>query len=261
MPESIERFDAESVREAWDHAADAYALGQATGRDYYRNEFFGPAQVALCGDVGGMRLLDVGCGSGYFSREMARRGARVTGIDLSPRMIKHARQQETDAPLGIDYVVADAADLADRFGSAAFDMVTSCVALQDMLEVAKVFGGIHTVLRPGGRCVASITHPCSNTPFRVWERDAAGRKRWLCLDRYFDRGPLEYTWQGWAYVFRTPAMHATLEDWFGWILGAGFHLRAVREPRPTEQTIHARPKLADAARMPYFLIFDLSRAK
>jgi len=84
-------FDADSVRAAWDRAADAYTAGQAAGRDYYRTEFFGPAQVALCGDVHGLRLLDVGCGSGYFAREMARRGARVTAIDVSPRMIELPR--------------------------------------------------------------------------------------------------------------------------------------------------------------------------
>ena len=51
MPERSERFDAGSVRDQWDTAADAYAEGQATGRDYYRLEFFGPAQVALIGDI------------------------------------------------------------------------------------------------------------------------------------------------------------------------------------------------------------------
>src|SRR5271156_1307433 len=83
MPERSERFDADSVRDEWDSAADAYAEGQATGRDYYRFEFFGPAQIALCGEVQRLRVLDVGCGTGYFARELARRGAVVTAVDLS----------------------------------------------------------------------------------------------------------------------------------------------------------------------------------
>jgi len=72
--------------------------------------------------------------------------------------------------------------------------------------------GVHGLLRPGGRFVASITHPCTDTPFRVWERDGGGKKRWLCIDRYFERGPLEYTWSGWGREFTTEAIHATLED-------------------------------------------------
>ena len=136
MTESTVRFDAESVREAWDHAADAFVEGQTSGRDYYRLDFLGPAQVDACGDVRGARLLDVGCGGGYLARELAARGARVTGIDISPRMIEHARRMEDDAPLGIDYHAMDAAEIAARFPAESFDMAASCVALQDMPEPA-----------------------------------------------------------------------------------------------------------------------------
>jgi 2-polyprenyl-3-methyl-5-hydroxy-6-metoxy-1,4-benzoquinol methylase len=61
----------------WDSAADAWAQGQASGRDFYRLQLFGPAHAAMRGDVRGLRVLDVGCGSGCFSREMTRRGAPV----------------------------------------------------------------------------------------------------------------------------------------------------------------------------------------
>jgi ubiquinone/menaquinone biosynthesis C-methylase UbiE len=259
MPDRPAGFDAELARESWDRAADAYVKGQDTGRDFYRHEFFGPAQVAVCGDVAGLRLLDVGCGAGYFAREMARRGARVTGVDISPRMIEHARRHEAEAPLGVEYLVANAAEVAARFAAESFDMATSCLALQDMPAAELVLRAVRAVLRPGGRFVASITHPCTDTPFRAWERDESGRKRWLCIDRYFERGAVEYTWGGWGDGFTTPALHATLEDWLAWILGAGFRLRALREPRPTEEALRARPDLEDAARVPYYLFFDLVR--
>jgi ubiquinone/menaquinone biosynthesis C-methylase UbiE len=260
MPDRPERFDAGSVRDAWDRAADAYVQRQEEGVDYYRYEFFGPAQIALCGEVAGMRLLDVGCGSGYFAREMARRGARVTGVDISPRMIEHARRVEQVEPLGVEYHVADAAEIASLFAPESFDIATSCVALQDMPSVPGALRSIRSVVRPGGRLVASITHPGSDTPFRKWERDEAGRKRWLCVDRYFESGPISYAWRDGPTEFTTPAMHATLEQWFEWILGAGFQLRALREPRPTDDAVRARPDLEDATRMPYFLIFDLISA-
>jgi ubiquinone/menaquinone biosynthesis C-methylase UbiE len=256
-----DRFDAESVRQAWDHAADAYAQGQASGRDYYRYEFLGPAQVALCGDVNGKRLLDVGCGSGYFAREMAERGAEVTAIDISSRMIEHAREAETAARRPIDFVVLDAADIPSRFGPQSFDVVTACLSLQDMPAPAAVIRGIHAVIRPEGRLVASITHPCSDLPFRTWHRDDSGRKLHLCIDRYFERTPMEYEWQGWPYRFVTPSIHATLEDWFAWFLGAGFQVRQLREPRPTAEAVADRPDLDDAARIPYYLLFDLTKPR
>jgi 2-polyprenyl-3-methyl-5-hydroxy-6-metoxy-1,4-benzoquinol methylase len=256
MTEQIIRFDAESVRESWDRAAATFDRAVASGLDYYRLEFFGPAQVEMCDDVRGMHLIDVGCGSGYFAREMAQRGARVTGIDISPRMIALAERHEAEAPLGIAYRVGNAADIASQ-GAASFDMATSCMALQDMPNVSAVLRGVHAVLRPGGRFVASITHPCSDMPFRRWERDERGGKRWLCVDRYFERVPIEYMWERFGESVTTTAMHAPLEDWFGWIHGAGFRLRAFREPRPTAEALRKTPDLDDAARVPYYVFFDL----
>ncbi len=106
----------------------------------------------------------------------------------------------------------------------------SGVALQDMPSVAQVLRAVHAILRPDGRFVASITHPCSDTPYRVWERDDAGRKWWLCLDGYFEQGAIEYSWWDWAYDFTTPAIHATLEDWFEWILGTGSRVWGFASP-------------------------------
>jgi hypothetical protein len=116
------------------------------------------------------------------------------------------------------------------------------------------------VLRSGGRFVASITHPFSDTPYRAWERDASGRTRWLCVDRYFERGPIDYAWTGWPYDFKTTALHVPLEDWFAWIVRAGFTVRGYHEPRPSEEAVRRRPDLEDATRVPYYAMFDLLRA-
>jgi SAM-dependent methyltransferase len=260
MPDTPPPFDIHTARTDWDAAADAYADAQATGLDVYRLALFGPAQVALCGDVRGLRLIDVGCGTGYFAREMAQRGALVTGIDFSPAMLAHATAMEAAAPLGIRYLSGDAARLHEQVPPDAFDIATACLSLQDMSDIAGAFAAVRHALRPGGRLVMSIAHPCSDTPFRRWAKDAAGAKQWLCIDRYFERGPIRYHWKGWKYDFSTAAQHATLEDWLGWAFDAGFTLRALREPQPSQAAVHAHPELADAARVPYFLLLDLARA-
>jgi len=257
MSDRPPRFDPDTVRALWDEAAGPYTMGQASGIDHYRYDFFGPAQVAICGDVRNLKLIDVGCGSGYFAREMARGGARVTAVDISPRMIALARSEESASPLGIEYQIADAVELGDLHSEGSFDLATSCVALQDMPHVDRVFTAVRRLLRPNGRFVASITHPCTDTPFRQWERDDLRRKRWLCIDRYFDREVLEFTWLRWPKEFTTRALHAPLEDWFSWILQAGFAVRGFHEPRPSEDTVRRQPDLADATRVPYYVVFDL----
>jgi SAM-dependent methyltransferase len=247
-------FDADAVCAAWDFAADAYAKSQATGLDHYRYEFFGPAQIAMCSDVAGKELLDVGCGPGYFSRAMTECGARVTAIDISPKMIEHAIALGGD----IAYEALDAAAIGERFAPESFDLVTSCLALQDMPEPRRVLAAARTVLRPGGRFVFSIEHPCSAMPFRQWERDAERRKKWLCLDRYFERGLIHHTWTRFGYEFSTTALHRPLEDWIAWLPEAGFTLRGFREPKPTDAAVRENPDLEDATRIPYFVMFDLT---
>ena len=257
MPDPLPKFDAQSVRDSWDAAADAYADAQDTGLDYYRLDFFGPYQVDLCGDVAGLDALDIGCGTGYLARELARRGASVTGVDISPRMIEHARRAEEADPRGIRYVVDDAANVGDLFEAESFDLATSCLSLQDMPRIPEVLEAVRGTLRPGGRMVASVAHPFTDTPFRAWEKDDSGRKRWLCIDRYFERGPVSYEWDRWSYPFATTAYHATLTDWFGWVLDAGFTVEGLHEPSPDQRALELHPDLEDAARVPYYLMLEL----
>lgn len=247
-------MDPDHVQAIWDAAADGYARGQREGVDHFRYAFFGPAQRAVVGDVKGKRLLDVGCGAGYFSRLMAEAGAEVTGVDISPRMVEHARAAGGE----ISYHAVDAAKLAQHFEPQSFDVATSCIALQDMADPALAFRAIHAVLKPQGRFIASIEHPFGSMPVRFWARGAGGAKLHLCVDRYFDRGTRTFTWERWPTQFTTTAHHAPLEDWFTWIVEAGFSVRGFREPVPSPETAYAYPTLGGAMRVPYFAIFDLA---
>ena len=150
MPRPAARFDAGSVREAWDCAADIYTKAQASGRDYYRYEFFGPAQAALCGDVAGLRVLDVGCGNGYFSRELASRGARVTGIDLSEKSLRVAELHCLQSKAQVTYERVTADDYAQRHAG-AFDVVTCMELLEHVPEPAGMVAACARLARPGGQ--------------------------------------------------------------------------------------------------------------
>jgi ubiquinone/menaquinone biosynthesis C-methylase UbiE len=206
--------------------------------------------------------LDLGCGHGYFSRQLAAAGASVTGVDVSDDLLAAAVATEGKNPAGIAYMRADATRLDDRFAVASFDLVTACMSLQDTGDPTAALAGAARLLRSAGGFVFSVPHPCTTTAVREWQRDREGRKVILCLDRYFDTGPAVCNWNmaRLKYSWATPYHRLTLEEWSSAISDAGFLVRRIREPRPDAALVAACPDLADCYRMPFFLIFDVVKA-
>jgi SAM-dependent methyltransferase len=253
-------LDDAASRDAWNRGAEAWQQFVRSGADYYRTLVHGPALLAACGVRPGEAALDLGCGEGYFARELARAGAHVTGIELSPALIEYARTEEARAPLGIRYVEASAAALDAHVAPGAFDLVSSCMALQDMSDAGAALRGAARALRADGRLVFSVPHPATETVFREWERDSAGRKQALRIDRYFDAGPAVCHWnmKRLAYSWETPFWRRTLEQWVDAIRAAGFVIEQLVEPHPDAALVALRPELEDCARVPYFLVFRLT---
>ena len=78
-----------------------------------------------------LQVLDLGCGQGWFSRELALRGAVVVAIDLAENLLAYAREHERDRPLGIEYHLLSAASAHLRWPN-RFNLVTGCMSLHDM---------------------------------------------------------------------------------------------------------------------------------
>ena len=91
---------------------------------------------------------------------MANRGATVTGIDLSGRLIARARAVEDVERLGIDYVAADASTPLTLIGE-QFDLIISHFGLSDIDDLDGVAATVRRLLRPCGRFVFAILHPSS----------------------------------------------------------------------------------------------------
>ena len=203
-----------------------------TGADYYRTEVHGPGLLDACGGVGSLRVLDLGCGQGWFSRQLARRGARVVGLDLSPEMLRHARRHEEEDPLGIEFVEMDAASATNHWSRGSFDQVTACMSLQDMAEPRAAIAAAQQLLDPNGRLVFSVPHPFTELAHREWIRDEEGNKLALEVDRYFESGAgtlawnmarLRYSWESPALAIHPLRVELTCHR--GWIRYQ-WHLRA-----------------------------------
>jgi toxoflavin synthase len=116
--------------------------------------------LELAGDLSGKAVVDLACGEGFFTRLLRREGAeRVVGIDLSEGMIELACAQEAEEPLGIDYVVGDARELAL---APEHDLAIAAYLLnyaRDRSELSAMCDGIARCLKPGGRFVTVNSNP------------------------------------------------------------------------------------------------------
>lgn len=127
----------------------------------------------------GMRVLDVGCGVGRWSRMLAAQGAQVTGVDLSPTMIAQAQQRA--AAQGVaDRCQFRVQDLSRLDVGGEFDVVLGVTVLQHILDPVLLRDAVRRMtghLAPGGRMVlleaapTSIIERCDSTVFRARQRN------------------------------------------------------------------------------------------
>ena len=239
----------DSSTRSWDAAADDWVAHADTSD--YQNLFLQPRMLALAGDVAGRRVLDLGCGEGAYSRELARRGARVTGVDGSGRLIEIARQRAGAASLDIEYQCLNASAL-DGIAPGAFDLIVASMIFMNVEDYAGAIREAHRVLSPGGGLCMSITHPCFSAPVSDWVGGKGRVPRHFAVDRYFER----IAWEDRiTTAFKTPTLrrHRPLEDYIGGALQAGFVLRNFQEPMTTDEELKASARFEHMKRIPYFV--------
>src|SRR6266478_234147 len=176
-------MDHNEAGQYWNASAEVWTKLARAGYDVYRDHLNTPAFFAMLPNVEGLSGLDIGCGEGYNTRLLAKRGARVTAVDIAETFIAHAKQAESNEPLGIDYRVASAVELP--FAAETFDFGTAFMSLMDVPETDAALAEAYRVLKPGGFLQFSITHPCFDTPHRRNLRDARGHTYAIEVGGYF----------------------------------------------------------------------------
>lgn len=245
----------------WNANAETWTRLARAGYDVYRDFLNTPAFLDMLPEVAGLSGLDVGCGEGYNTRLLARRGARMTAVDVAEVFIGHARQAEAAEPLGIDYRVASAVELP--FAGASFDFAAGFMSFMDVPETDRVLAEAFRVLKPGGFLQFSILHPCYNTPYRRLLRDGNGTAYAVEVGDYFRA--LDGEIEEWLFgatpphlrlglpKFKVPRFTRTVSQWLNLLIDTGFRIERVEEPRPSDETVRACPDLQDAQVVAYFL--------
>jgi ubiquinone/menaquinone biosynthesis C-methylase UbiE len=108
----------------------------------------------------GISVCDIGCGQGELAFRLSLLGAKVTGVDLSEKLLEYARNR-TDQ---VSWILDDAMGLT-KLDDESFDYAISSVMLMDIPDHKKVFEAAHRILKPNGVMIWVIMHPCFQSPF------------------------------------------------------------------------------------------------
>ena len=199
-----------------------------------------------------LRVLDLACGFGYFTRWAAQAGAAsVLGIDLSAMMLERA-QAQTDDPK-VRYVRGDIEQL--ELPDAAFDLVYSSLALHYVEDFPALCITVKRLLAQHGRFVFSVEHPLFTAPERLeWKKDAHGHVIWP-LNNYLMEGQRVRDWIA-AGVIK---QHRTIASYVNGLLDAGFQLTRLEEWGPNAEQIAEHPEWANELHRPPFLLVAAQR--
>ena len=235
-------MDDREVGRYWNENAAEWTRGVRAGWDVYRRFMHDPAFYRLLPPLAGQKVLDLGCGEGLSSRQLADMGATVVGIDVSDAMIVAAREHEKAEPHGIVFHTASGSAM-ETLTDASFDAVVSVMALMDLSDYPACTKEVARVLKPGGLFQFSILHPCVHTPVFQWVTTADGRAG-LAIGNYFGLDPLQPQDKvdQWHWSNAPPEAHAaerpmrvprfwrTVSEYLNVLLENGFVLSHVAEP-------------------------------
>lgn len=203
-----------------------------------------PAFRDTTGDVTGQRILDLGCGDGAFGIQCIDEGCdSFLGIDASAGMIERARKRRSHDSLRFE--VADAASYQPA--TAAYDLVTSRLALHYLADLGPPLDAARSALDLGGRLVVSVLHPVLTSG----PTTPAGQRQDLVVDNYFSPGPRQREWFGANVTWH----HRTIESYLEELRLAGFVLTDLRECAPVEERfLGDRAEYDRRLRVPLFLV-------
>ncbi|TFG14360.1 class I SAM-dependent methyltransferase [Candidatus Thorarchaeota archaeon] len=249
----------------WEENALAYSeLIGGKGTPHHQ-EILNPCVEELMGDVEGLNVLDAGCGEGYLSRHYARKGAHVTGIDVSSRLIELSKEK-TDESLSISYRTDDVCSMKTIM-NAFYDKVLCNLVLLNVPCLEDALNEFNRALKPRGELVISLVHPAFDFygPGE-WELDKKDpdtnrrRGRYFKIDEYFKETEYSRYWKtrdGERFPEPIVFYHRTFSTYFSALKQAGFVVEELREPLPiTESEYFDRER-----RIPFFLVVKAAKTE
>ena len=203
----------------WSRAPQEIVAAFGDEGDFTRRYLLNPVIFELLGNVVGKTILDAGCGQGYLSRLLAKKGAVVTGIEPAEPWYTYAVQRERSEQLGIRYVQEDLSTWSPLPDT--FDYVIANMVFMDIPAYLPALRACIASLKKKGELIFSLLHPCFEEPGSVWKE-----KGYVEIRDYFHERAVKQTYDHF--------IHRPLSTYLNSIIQEGCMLQKVIEPQLDE---------------------------
>jgi len=246
--------------EAYDKIGEWYHKHRGKGKNFFNSYVEMPTTLSFLKNVKGKKVLDIGCGSGIYAKILKRRGAKVTGVDISKTLLRIAEKEVK----GVDFHYASIHKLP--FKKNSFDIALSALMLNYVGNWDKAFKEVNRVLKKGGVYVFSIANPLfsvrertniNNKEFWLLGYSSEGQKLEIYGD-YFKEG-----WKTWEMAETKMLFHRkTMETIINTILKNGFSIEGYKDTKPVSLGRKVDPRSFKIfSRLPIFSVFKIKKMK
>jgi SAM-dependent methyltransferase len=227
---------------SWDPVAEWYTGWVGAGGSEHHRRLAIPAVLELLAPSAGELILDVGCGPGVLAPHIAGAGARYIGLDASRRLLSFARRHHGRHGR---FVLGDATRLVELPGlePGSVDAVVFMLSIQDIDPLEAALEQSSRTLRPGGRMVLLLTHPCFRVPRQSgWGWDERRRLQYRRVDQYLTPLAVPMKPYGDGRRGATRSHHRPLESYVNALTSSGLVIDGIREV-PTYRSPPPGPRM------------------
>ena len=248
------RNDESKAKQLYDDIAEVYHAARVNKEKFF-NEFLEvPSTLSMLNGIKGKKVLDLGCGTGIYTKIMKRSGAKVYGLDISQSMLDIAKREVK----GVEFRIGSAYRLPYKPNT--FDLVLSALVIEHLTDTGRAFKEVNRVLKKDGTFIFSLHNPVISATEAYKGRKSEPLRIFI---NYFDEGMRN---QHWNYVRRgnprvtVSSLHITYQTLIRTILSSGFSIEDYVDSRPIQAGKKADPKAyALTSNMPYFCVFKVRK--
>jgi ubiquinone/menaquinone biosynthesis C-methylase UbiE len=243
---------------SWGNVA-AWYTNYLKDEDNYQSQVILPQLLRVLEIKKGQKILDLACGSGFFSEVIHAHGAQVVGVDIARELIALAKQH---ASSDIVFHVSPAHKLG-MLNDASIDSVIMILAIQNIKEVKEMLEEVRRVIKPEGHMIIVMNHPAYRIPGgSSWEWDEKMHKQYRRIDQYMSEKSVEIAMHPGAKPHeKTVSFHRPLQYYAKLARNTGFVITRLEEwlsHRSSEKGPRQKEEDRIRKEIPMFLLLELS---